>query len=71
MVRKSAPDGSFAVAGRRIGPGAPIFVIAEIGINHNQDLDLARALIDAAAAAGCDAAKFQTFTADALYIDRA
>lgn len=71
MVRKKAGDGSFSVAGRRIGPGAPIFVIAEIGINHNQDLDLARALIDSAAAAGCDAAKFQTFTADALYIDRA
>lgn len=71
MVRARTSDGAFSVAGRRVGPGSPVFFIAEIGINHNQDLDLAKALIDSAAAAGCDAAKFQTFTADALYIDRA
>ena len=53
-----------------MGPGRPIFIIAEIGINHNQDLQMAKDLIDAAAAAGCDAAKFQTFTANALYVDR-
>ena len=53
-----------------MGPGKPIFIIAEIGINHNQDLQMAKDLIDAAAAAGCDAAKFQTFTAKALYVDR-
>ncbi len=47
---------------RRIGPGYPCFVIAEIGINHNGDLDLARRLIDAAVAAGCDAVKFQKRT---------
>ena len=47
---------------RRIGPGYPCFVIAEIGINHNGDLDLARRLIDVAVAAGCDAVKFQKRT---------
>ena len=36
-----------------------VFVIAEIGINHNGSLDITRKLIDAAAAAGCDAVKFQ------------
>ncbi len=46
----------------RIGPGYPCFVIAEIGINHNGDLDLARRLIDVAVAAGCDAVKFQKRT---------
>jgi N-acetylneuraminate synthase len=44
-----------------------VFVIAEIGINHNGNLDLARRLIAAAAAAGCDAVKFQKRTIDAVY----
>ncbi len=44
-----------------------VFVIAEIGINHNGDLDLARQLIDAAVDAGCDAVKFQKRTLDAVY----
>jgi len=50
------------VRGREIGDGQPVFVVAEIGINHNGSLDLARQLIDGAAAAGCDAVKFQKRT---------
>ena len=42
------------------------FIIAEAGVNHNGRLDLAKRLIDAAAAAGADAVKFQTFRADRL-----
>ncbi len=45
------------------------FIIAEIGVNHNGDLDLARRLIDVAADAGADAAKFQTFRADQLIVE--
>lgn len=45
-----------------IGDGYPTYVIAEIGINHNGDLGIARRLIDAAAAAGCNAVKFQKRT---------
>lgn len=49
--------------GRRdVGPGMPTYVIAEIGINHNGSVDLAKKLIDAAALAGCDAVKFQKRT---------
>jgi N-acetylneuraminate synthase len=53
---------SLTIAGRPVGEGHPVFVIAEIGINHNGDVELAKQLIDAAAAAGCDAVKFQKRT---------
>lgn len=47
---------------RTAGPGRPVYVVGEIGINHNGDLGTALALIDAAAEAGCDAVKFQKRT---------
>jgi len=57
---------SVRIAGRDVGAG-PCFVIAEIGINHNGDLDVARRLIAAAADAGADAVKFQKRTVDVVY----
>jgi N-acetylneuraminate synthase/N,N'-diacetyllegionaminate synthase len=62
---------SITVAGREIGSGAPCFVIAEAGVNHNGDVALAHQLIDAAADAGADAIKFQTFDAVSLALPRA
>lgn len=54
---------SFRVSGKRaIGTGHPVYVIAEIGINHNGSLALAKRLIDEAVLAGCDAVKFQKRT---------
>jgi N,N'-diacetyllegionaminate synthase len=61
---------TFEIGGRQIGGGAPCFVIAEAGANHNRDLDLAKGLIDAAAEAGADAVKFQTYTGADLYSSR-
>ena len=50
-----------------VGKGHPCYVIAEIGINHNGDIDLAKRLISVAVAAGCDAVKFQKRTVDVVY----
>ena len=47
---------------RVVGDGHPVYIIAEIGINHNGDLDIAKQLIDASVEAGCDAVKFQKRT---------
>jgi N-acetylneuraminate synthase/N,N'-diacetyllegionaminate synthase len=63
---------SFAtIAGHVVGFGAPCFVIAEAGVNHNGDVSLAHKLIDAAREAGANAVKFQTFSADALATESA
>ncbi len=50
------------ISGKTIGDGCPTFVIAEIGINHNGSLDLAKKMIAGASAAGADAVKFQKRT---------
>ena len=52
---------------RLLGDGHPCYVIAEIGINHNGDLDFAKRLISVAVAAGCDAVKFQKRTVEIVY----
>jgi N-acetylneuraminate synthase len=49
---------------REVGEGTPVYIIAEIGINHNGSLDLAKMLIDGAVRAGADAVKFQKRTPD-------
>lgn len=51
--------------GRPVGDGCPTYIIAEIGINHNGSLEIAKQLIDVAKSAGCDAVKFQKRTPEA------
>jgi len=53
-----------SIAGQPIGAGHPVYVIGEIGLNHNGDVDLAKRLIDLAADAGAQAVKFQKRTPD-------
>ena len=55
------------IGSKLVGADQPAYVIAEIGINHNGDLDVAKRLISVAVAAGCDAVKFQKRTIDVVY----
>lgn len=56
------------IRGRRVGPGYPTYIVAEVGINHSGDLERAHKMIDAASDSGADAIKFQTIDADASYV---
>ncbi len=56
-----------AIGNKLVGPGQPCFLVAEIGINHNGDVEIAKKLIDAAVMAGCDAVKFQKRSVDVVY----
>jgi N-acetylneuraminate synthase len=55
------------IGGIPVGNEHPCFIIAEIGINHNGDIELARKLIELAEAAGCQAVKFQKRTVEVVY----
>lgn len=57
------------VGKRKVGKGEPVFVIAEISGNHNHSIDRAKDIINAAAEAGADAIKLQTYTPDTITID--
>lgn len=59
------------IGSRIVGVDAPVFIIAEIGVNHNGDVELAKRMIRAAKAAGADCAKFQTFQANQVAVSDA
>ena len=46
---------------------SPVYIVAEAGINHNSDIQIAKKMIEVASKCGADAIKFQTFTPDELF----
>lgn len=56
------------IQGRPIGPGNPVFIVAELSANHRQDRDRAHRLVECAAEAGADAVKLQTYTPETMTI---
>ncbi|MBE9528277.1 MAG: N-acetylneuraminate synthase family protein [Proteobacteria bacterium] len=62
MIKKK-----FEIAGRSVGTGEPVYIIAEVGSNHDGSIERAKELITAAKSTGADAVKFQSFTAEGLF----
>ena len=60
---------TFSINNRNINQNNPTYIIAELSCNHNQDIQLAYQLIDAATEAGADAIKLQTYTADTITLN--
>ncbi len=67
VARRRQSSESFVIEGKQIGESSPVFVIAEIGNNHNGSLGRAKKLVEAAAEAGADCAKFQLRDMATLY----
>jgi len=63
----TSPEPSLTIGSRTVGGDGDVYVIAEVGANHNRDLDVAHEMIDVAAEAGADAVKFQTYSGDRIY----
>jgi sialic acid synthase SpsE len=62
---------SVKIGNKNVGDGYPVYIVAEIGINHNGSIKIAKQLIDVAKEAGCDAVKFQKRTVNVVYTKEA
>jgi pseudaminic acid synthase len=63
------PAATVSIRGRQVGPGRPVYVVAEMSANHNQSFEHAVKIVEAAKEVGADAVKLQTYTPDTLTID--
>jgi N-acetylneuraminate synthase len=68
-MKNSAPDPGFVVGGRAVGDRSPPLIVAEMSGNHNQSLERALEIVEAAARAGAHALKLQTYTAETMTLD--
>lgn len=68
-MSEKAETPTMQILDRRIGPGEPVYVIAEMSANHAHELDRALRIVHAAKEAGADAIKLQTYTADTITLD--
>jgi N-acetylneuraminate synthase len=59
------------IAGHRIGPGEPCFIVAEAGVNHNGSLEIAKKMVDVAVQSGANAVKFQAYRTTSLVLPSA
>lgn len=62
-------NNTITIGSKKIGSGQPPYIIAEIGSNHNGDMELCKAIIDASVRAGADAVKFQSWSDTSLISD--
>src|SRR3989344_80916 len=67
LISSNKENMKIQIGNKTIGEDSPCFIIAEIGINHNNDINIAKKMIDAAVESGCDASKFQTFKGKLMY----
>src|ERR1700676_1456250 len=68
FAENEAMQSAISIDGRAIGPCLPVYIIAELSANHNQQFDEAVRLVHAARDCGADAVKLQTYTADTMTI---
>lgn len=71
MLRKNMKQRTIDIADRRVGEGESCYIIAEAGVNHNGDVELAKSLIDVAIEARVDAVKFQTWVTEKVMVPNA
>ena len=67
MFSKEKAPKPVRIGNKLIGPGYPVFIVAEVGINHSGDMETCKKMIDIAVESGCDAVKFQKRTIDIIY----